>query len=128
MWWDLAINPKVILAYYSHPPLLHEVEVHSLQLNRDGPTLELLVEMPRFPDCPSSRWPVGANASQATLRFFDLRGISLSSWGTVNTGNLYIKNEGGMVRFRFDCPTARLAGDASFFEIIGVTGYIKSST
>jgi hypothetical protein len=125
MWWELSQNPRVVLAYYSQPPQLRNVEVHSVLLHREGPVLELLTEMPRFPDKPSPRWPADANTAQARLRFFDLREVS--GWGTTNTGDLLVEREGGAIRFRFDCPTARLAGLAGFFDITGMTGYIKGT-
>lgn len=124
MWWELAQNPRVVLAYYSRPPQLLGVEVHSVRLHRDGPTLELLAELPRFPDRPSPRWPVGANAAQAGLRFFALREVLLSGWGTTNVGDLLIEDVGGAVRFRFESPTARLSGVAESFDVTSVSGYI----
>ena len=54
-WNDLASNPRVILGYYSAPPALDAVEVHSLALHRDGPTLEMVAELPAFADRPSLR-------------------------------------------------------------------------
>ena len=128
MWWEIAENPRLVLAYYSHPPKLRAVEVHSIRLNRDGPTLELLVEMPSFPDKPSPRWPTNANTAQAVLRFFDLREISLSGWGTTNVGELIIERIGGIVQFRFDGATAQLSGVAGFFDVTSVTGYVTDNT
>jgi hypothetical protein len=55
-WNDLASDPRVILGSYSAPPALDAVEVHSLALHRDGPTLEMVTELPAFPDRPSRRW------------------------------------------------------------------------
>jgi hypothetical protein len=127
MWWQLAQNPRVVLAYYSTPPPLVGVEVHSVRLHRDGPTLELQVELPRFPDRPSPRWPVGANAALAILRFFDLREVSLAGWGTTNVGDLLIADGGGVVGFRFECPTAKLVGVAGFFDVASISGYIRQT-
>ena len=127
MWWELAQNPRVVLAYYSQPPPLSGVEVHSVRLQGDGPTVDLVAELPSFPDKPSLRWPVGANTVQVGLRFFDLREISLFGWSTTNTGDLLIERAGDVVRFRFDCPTARVVGVAGYFDITVVTGYIKST-
>ena len=127
MWWNLAQNPRVVLAYYSQPPRLCGVDVHSVLLQRDGPTLELLIEMPCFPDKPSPRWPAGANTAQAGLRFFDLREVSLAGWGTTNTGDLLVERKDGAVRFQFDCLTARLTGVAGYFDLTGITAYIRGT-
>jgi hypothetical protein len=127
VWWELALNPQVVTAYYSSPPDLRGAEVHSVRFCRDGPTVELLAELPRFPDRPSPRWPTGANTAQAGLRFFDLREIALVGWGTSNVGELHIVRDGGIIRFEFECPTARLAGISEFFDVTGVSGYIKGN-
>lgn len=107
------------------PPQLCGVTVHSLALHEDGPKLELLVEMPSFPDKPSKRWHVDFNTAQARLRFLDLREVTLSGWGTTNIGNLLIQRAGELVDFRFDCPSARLVGAAAFFDIAGISAYVK---
>lgn len=96
-------------------------------MHRDGPTLELLVELPRFPDRPSPRWPAGANTAHSKLRFFGLREVTVSGWGTTNVGALLIEDEGGAVRFRFESTMARLSGVAEFFDVASITAYIKSN-
>lgn len=126
MWWELALNPKVVLAYYTSPPELIGVEINSVYLHRDGPTLELLVDMPRFPDKPSKRWDTGANCVLAGLRFFDLREVSLAGWSTSNVGDLNIYASDGVVRFQFECATARLSGSAGFFDVKDIKGLIVS--
>lgn len=128
MWWDLALNPRVVLAYYSQPPQLLGIEIHSVRLHRDGPTLELQTEIPCFPDKPSPRWPAAANAVQAGLRFFDLKQVTIEGWETTNLGDLILEAEGRAVRFRFECPTARIAGLAGFFDVTGILGYCKEAT
>jgi hypothetical protein len=117
-----------MLGYYAAPPELHGVEIHSVRLYRDGPTIELIVEMPRFPDTVSKRWPVGANTAHATLRFFDLRDVSISSFGRSNIGDLHIdRTEDDLIQFRFECSGAALSGTASFFDVIDVVAYLKDS-
>jgi hypothetical protein len=61
------------------------------------------------------------------LRFFDLREVSLPGWGTTNTGDLLVERKDGTVRFQCDCPTARLTGAAGYFDITGITAYIKGT-
>lgn len=127
MWWNFAQNPRVVTAYYSSPPDLRGVEIHTVRLHRDGPTVELITELPRFPDRPSPRWPAAANTAQALLRFFDLREVSLAGWGTTNLGDLFVEDAKGAVRFRFECPTALLCGVAGYFDVAGITGYMKGT-
>ncbi len=129
MWWELAHNPRVVLAYYTHPPQLIGVEIHSVMLHRDGPTLELVVELPRFPDRPSPRWTVGANMAFARLRFCSsLKQVVLSGWSTTNVGDLLIEKWGDGVRFRFDSGTAQLSAMAMFFDVTGISACIDENS
>ena len=128
MWWELAQNPRILLAYYTNPPELLGVEIHAVQLHRDGPTLKLIADLPVFPDRPSSRWPSGANTAQAELRFLDLREITLSCWSTTNVGNLIIEDLDGAIRFQFESFTAQLSGIAGFFDVPSISAYVKNNT
>lgn len=128
MWWELTENPRIVLAYRDRPPDLVGIEIHSVTLQRDGPTLGLVAALPRFSDRPSPRWPAGANATQAELRFSGLRTVSLAGWGTSNIGDLSVAPGAGRgVRFRFDSPGARLEGVADWFDVTRVTGYVKGA-
>ena len=110
-WNDLALNPRVILGYYSIPADLESVEVHSIVLGRDGPTLEMVVKLPTFPDRPSPRWDRGANAVQARFRFFgEFRDLVIEGWGTSNVGRLAITPVAGGVRFEFRGGSATCIG------------------
>ena len=128
MWWNLLNNPHVILAYYSQPPELSAVEVHSVRLHRDGPAISITLDMPVYPDKPSTRWPSGANVVQVEFRFFGLHDVRLTRWGTTNIGDFTIEKVDTGVWFRFDGPNAQLDGVAQFLDIIGVSGYVKDDT
>ena len=122
-WNDLTLNPRVILGYYSAPPELDDVEVLSLSLRRDGPLLEMVVGLPSFPDRPSPRWEASANTVQATFRFFGLREVSITGWGTSNVGHLSISPVAGGMRFEFRSGAASCVGASDFFDIEGVSAY-----
>jgi hypothetical protein len=34
---------------------------------------------------------------------------------------------GGVVEFRFECPTAKLVGVAGFFDVASISGYIRQT-
>lgn len=128
MWWTLTLNPQVMLAYFTDPPELEGIEIHSIRLHRDCALLELVIELPRFPDKPSRKWPPQANTAQAVLRFSFLREITISGWDANNIGSLSVAAEPqGGVRFRFSSPTSQLEGVADFFEVTDITGYVTSN-
>ena len=128
-WNDLTQNPRVILAYYSTPPELDAVEVHSLLLHRDGgPTIEVVVELPVFPNKPSPRWEASANAVQARFRFFGLRDVRIEGWDVTNIGRLVVSPAPGGVRFDFQGGRASCVGVSDWFDIAGISAYTRKTT
>jgi Immunity protein 50 len=125
-WNDLSQNPRVIFGYYSTPPRLDQVEVISLALLRDGPTLEVVVELATFPDRRSPRWDASANAAQARFRFFSLREVRIEGWGTTNIGSLSLSPVAGGVQFEFHGGDASCVGVSEFFYVMGVSVYTDS--
>jgi hypothetical protein len=126
-WNELSLNPRVILGYYSAPPELEAVEAHSFLLHRNGPTLEMVVEMATFPDRRSPRWEATANAAQARFRFFGLREVRIEGWGTSNVGRLSMSPHAGGVRFEFLGGGASCVGVSEHFDITGVSVYTKET-
>jgi hypothetical protein len=116
-----------MLGYYSAPPALDAVELHSLALHRDGPTLEMVAELPTFPDRPSPRWDASANATQARFRFFGLREICIEGWGISNVGPLSISRVNGVVRFEFRSGSASCIGVSDWFDVAGVSAYTRET-
>jgi hypothetical protein len=53
--------------------------------------------------------------------------VSLAGWSTTNVGDLSIEGRDGVIRFWFECSTAQLTGVAGFFDVTGVSGYIKGN-
>jgi hypothetical protein len=124
-WNDLALNPRVVLGYYTVPPELDTVEVHSLRLHRDGPNLEMTVEMAAFPDIPSPRWDALANSAQGRFLFLGLRKIKIEGWGTSNIGRLFLSRVPNGVRFEFRGGSVSCVGVSDWFDITGITAYIS---
>lgn len=126
-WWELTLNSRVVSAYYTDPPSLDAVEVHWIRLSNDAAVIELALELPILPDKPSPRWPKGWNAAQAVVRFIDVRCVTLSGWGTTIVGRLSLEQASDGVRFEFDSPTVQLRGVAGWFDVIGISGYVKGA-
>lgn len=126
-WNDLSLNPRVVLAYYSEPPALESVEVHSVKLHRDGPTLEAMVELPDFPDKPSHRWHPSSNAARASLRFFGVQNLRVEGWQATNVGRWIIEPNSAGVKFEFRGNGVVLAGTAITFDIPRIDAYTKGA-
>jgi len=120
-WNDLTSNPLVVLGYYSEPPSLDEVEVHSIAVHRDAATVMLTIEVPRFPDRPSPRWPLESNAVQLELRFIDVENLQLTGWSTNNIGRLVVSRHGAeRIAFELRTDDVSLRGDAGAFDVVKV--------
>ncbi|MFO0792179.1 MAG: Imm50 family immunity protein [Pirellulales bacterium] len=122
MWWELAVNPRNVTAYYASPPDLRGVEVSSVCIHR---WVELLIELPVFPDKPSRRWHPSCNAATANLRFFGFRNVQLDNWGFTNKGDINLKKVGNTIEFSFQGESNRLFGCADCFDVEKITGYCK---
>jgi Immunity protein 50 len=124
-WLQLTLNPKAILGYYSIGPSLDAVTLHSLSLERDGPSAVLVLEPASFPSRPSSRWPVGSNKCQFTLRALGLATVMVEAWGVGVLGNLIISSHPAGIHIAFE-GEAKFALHCQHLQIGKVTGYISS--
>ena len=111
MWYTFCENPQAIVQLYTAPPSLDDVEIHEIIMQRDGPHMQLRVELGTFPDKPPAKWPKEANAIQMTLDVWGVRELDLAGWGTTNRGTLTFSRTGeNMVRFAFTSPTLHFTG------------------
>lgn len=127
MWYQLCENAQAIEQLYITPPALDQVEMFEVCVQRDGPHLQLRVELPTFPDKPPARWPAGANAVQVTLDLWGMTDVELAGWGTTNAGTLTLaRADDGRVRFAFVSASSRLTGSCLVARIAGFSAYTNS--
>jgi hypothetical protein len=75
--WLLAVsNPQALKSLYSSPPNLSCL--HSVSLDRDGPTIRLVLELDSFPIRPPKRWPANASCLLIQLDLFGLSEVLIS--------------------------------------------------
>ncbi len=111
MWHQLCDNPQAIEHLYSRVPELDAIDVHEVALQRDGPCIQVRVELPVFPDRPPAKWPRSANAVQMTLALVGVSGLKLDGWGTSNRGAISIaRTEDRLLRFVVATDALQLAG------------------
>ncbi|MBN9693432.1 MAG: hypothetical protein J0M24_24570 [Verrucomicrobia bacterium] len=127
-WYDLTINPKVVGGYYSGRPALDHMELHGVKLYDDGPVLHLLAYLRPFPDMPSKRWPVGANAAEIDLALWGIRTLSVEGWATKMVGVFTLEHIAEhRLRFSFLSDTTAIRGECMGVRIDSITGYIRTS-
>lgn len=84
-WVDHLANPGMVDRVYSVPPDLVEVDLFSVDLNREGPYLTLRFNLPTYADKPLDEWVAGqANTVQAHLGFFGVKDLVMSGWADTN--------------------------------------------
>lgn len=81
-WYELALNPQSLATLYKTVPELECIELFSLNLNREGSTIQIFADLPNFPDYPSARWNEKFNAVQIQLAFWGVTNFEAKGWQT----------------------------------------------
>jgi hypothetical protein len=56
-WTDLLVDPRTIRAIFGPTgPSLEGIELHAIELHRDGPTVTLRFDVAEFPADPPKKW------------------------------------------------------------------------
>ncbi|MCL4409460.1 MAG: immunity 50 family protein [Gammaproteobacteria bacterium] len=124
-WNDNTLNPKKILGYFENVPSTKHVQLHRLVFLRDGPAAEITFDLTEFPQNPSSKWPMGANTCQITIRALGLSEVSLTRWGTGVSGELAINKVSGALEVSFS-GEGHFKLLCSHVDIVSVSGYINN--
>jgi hypothetical protein len=86
-WTNVLHNPTSIRSLYSTPPDV--VELLRLAFDREGPRLDLVGRLDRYPDRPPPKWQAAkSNVAVATIRLEGLSGVNVADWATTNGGLL----------------------------------------
>ena len=118
MWLSSCDNPQAIQRLYDSADGLERVELFEAVLQRDGPRLQLRLELPRFPDHPPARWHAEANAVQVVLDLWGAADLSIQGWESSNVGRFTLARNGDALhasfvsqgmRLRARCASARIA-------------------
>jgi hypothetical protein len=100
-WLDVIENPLAITNVYSSHPDLSRVRVMRLELDEQGPTLLIRIELPTFPDTPPLRWRRHCyDAAIMELRLFGVSELRIDGWTTDNVGGISLYRNGDSVRFQ----------------------------
>lgn len=123
-WNEHTLNPRVVLGYYDAAPSLKSVEVHRVSLLRDGPTAEIVFDVDSFPERPSSKWPLGADTCQITIRAIGITEVDISRWGTGVLGDLEIDSENESVEIAFS-GQGKFRLLCSHLDVVSISGYVN---
>jgi hypothetical protein len=126
-WIDAVSNPQGLQEIYSgDPPSLVGVDVHGVSIEREGPTLRLILDLPGYPDNPPMKWRrSGFNAIQVELLFGGVNDLSLTGISTEVLADIDIRRDGGVV-LDLRSKTMRVLAAAASVTISKVSAYLDS--
>jgi len=117
MWLELTENPNAA-SFFDLPPSLQDVEIFTIKIGRDGPTVELAIALNEYPSSPPLRWRTyGANAVVMTLQVTDLEHIELQGWSTTNKVEIRITRQ--------DEARLELVAEGGDFKMRAIFGFLR---
>ena len=129
MWLDELENPEAINSVFETAPSLDEVEIVSVSMDRDGPTVVLAVALHESPSKPSPRWQrTGANAVTLNLQMFAVEAVKMEGWSTDNKVKLTIVRESpDQMKVTAVGPRVQMSWYCRFIRVHGLTPYRRES-
>lgn len=88
MWENLIQNPQALLSVYKQLPTSESLQITSIDLDYNGPTLRMCILFPDFPDFPAKKWH--HQAKHFSVMFsFSIEEISIKKFGTKNVASIF---------------------------------------
>jgi len=128
-WLDLAENPEAVRSTFEVAPSLTDVEVVSVLIDRDGPTVAVEITLNEQPSKPSPRWEkIAANAINLKLQLLGVESVALDGWATENKATIDIHpGSATKIEVRVTGPTTKFKCCCQWLRIAGLTGYRRES-
>ena len=131
-WPELLADPRTIRAIFGEAPSLDQVELHSITLRRDGPTVALNVVLAEseFPPFPSRKWrEAGFNRVALEILCIGVRALEIRGLETTPIFDLKIAAEGRLRRVRGATDEMMINITADFLDVTnrGVSAYLHGN-
>lgn len=123
MWYKNLENPFFLKSLYKVIPDLKEVELVSIQVINDGPTLRVAFNIGRFADNPPKKWDQPYNTVRLVIEFFDLKNLRWIGWGVNVFADIAIHEEQGKNKVQIKSEIIDLSFEAKFFRVERIDGY-----
>lgn len=97
MWYEKLDNPLYMTNLYDEVPLLEDVKIHSIDVVLGGAQVDLVLELPSFPDnVPKRRVREGYSKVSLQLSLFTIEEFNLvykeKCRGSFNIGSITIED------------------------------------
>lgn len=94
MWSEYTMNPQIINNIFSAEPSLANIELKMVKFHREGPIIEVHINLNDYPECPPKKWKKGNyNCVVLEIKFIDVANISMNGWESLNKVDLSIKKQ-----------------------------------
>jgi len=124
-WFSFVENPKALNDFFDTAPSLKNVEVVSLVVDRDGPSVSLHLAINETPTkFPARLKKQNPNAISLRLQLLGVETLTLEGWATDNPAKVNI--EAGVktkVAVHINGPTMQLNCSCQWIRIEGITAY-----
>lgn len=132
-WPELLDDPRTVRAIFGDAPSLERVELVSITLDRDGPTvvLDLVLAASEYPLFPPHKWrEAGFNRATLCLKCVGVRSVEIRGLETTPILDLEIEREGSSRRVRG--ATAEMSLDITADWLVvdnqGVKAYLRDES
>jgi hypothetical protein len=123
MWSESCLNPQALRALYASCEGLDRVRLFTVVLRPDGRSVELRVELPRFPDHPVERWDPEATRVQVTLDLWSVAALKVEGWMPESAGLLTLSPDGDTLQLSFASEEVRITARCGAARIARISPY-----
>lgn len=129
-WTDSVLDAAPVKAIFGpNPPSLEGIDLHEINLHRDGPRVLLRFDLQDFPVHPPRKW-ASAGFNRVQMRFIAL-GVQLMEIAGLQSSmktDLKINKEGRLVRICADNGAFRLKLTAESLIVESISAYCEGSS
>ena len=124
-WQNLLENPEAITTLFQNVPSLEDVEIVSITMDREGPTIMLSILLRDYPTKPSPRWNRnGVNAVALRLQLLGVVSTIIEGWSNSNRATVTLERDAAdQIQVHAAGEDLRLECSCGWLRVDGVTGY-----
>ncbi len=124
-WLDLVTNPQGIREIFgAETPPLMGVGLQGVEIDREGPTLRLRMDLPTYPSSPPVKWRRnGYNVVQIELLLGGISDISLRGASVDMLVDIDIKSDGRLA-LEISSPTFNMIAIAASVTVSKIEAYL----
>jgi len=124
-WHKLSLNPKALENLFERVPNLENVELFSINLDREGAKLLARFNLPEFPHKPSAKWNKHFNTAQIQVSFWGISNFEAKGWEYNMEIDIEIFEVDNLFSVKFSNPEIKLTYSflCEFFRIENISAY-----